>query len=365
MNEKYDILHISILAGDLSRTGGVRRSDQLKEAVREIGGKTININSRTFSEHQSIFDWIYRGFFCGVVILLCLTHGLRFSVLRELVACWLEVRFKLADMRNPIVYLEINNGISIALLILLKIFNIKYVCFPHNIEFLVPNNAPACFRSAKKSMHAELSGYHGALKIFAISRFDAAILSCRGLHASVFSYFPSKADIDIYSDVRTSKYQEGDVHEYLILGTSNYTPTFISIRDMLEVIRVSDGDYRVSIVGFGTERFSCYASDRIKILGAVSDNDLLDVVRRCTAMLINQKQTTGMLTRIIEMNLCGLPQLVISDYFQAEGLEQYGVRLVALADLDKKELPVVAKFFSKPLSDLLLINARDYTLVQG
>lgn len=363
MNEKYDILHVSILAGEPSRTGGVRRSDQLKEAVREIGGKSIHINSRTFSEHQSIFDWIYRIFCYSVVLLLCQTHGLRFSVLRELVACWLEIRFKLADMKKPIVYLEIDNGVSIAVMILFKIFNIKYVCLPHNIEFLVPNQSSEFFRDAKYSMYAELSGYQGALKIFTISRFDAAILSCKGLKASVFSYFPIKADIDSYSDVRASKYKESNVHEYLILGTSCYTPTYISIRNMLEIIRDSDGDYRVSIVGFGTEKFSCYASDRVKILGALSDNDLLNVVRRCTAMLINQQQTTGMLTRIIEMNLCGLPQLVISDYFQAEGLEQYGVRLVTLADLDKKDFPVVAKFFSKPLSDLLLINTRDYAVV--
>ena len=48
-------------------------------------------------------------------------------------------------------------------------------------------------------------------------------------------------------------------------------------------------------------------------------------MKNCKCLIINQAQTSGFLTKIVEFNLARIPILITSNYYQAKSLEEYGV----------------------------------------
>jgi hypothetical protein len=58
------------------------------------------------------------------------------------------------------------------------------------------------------------------------------------------------------------------------------------------------------------------------------------------------------------MNLCGIPQIVISDYLQAEGIERFGVYRTKLESLHEFKIPASFELFpdfynDNPLAKIL------------
>ena len=48
-------------------------------------------------------------------------------------------------------------------------------------------------------------------------------------------------------------------------------------------------------------------------------------MKNCKCLIINQSQTSGFLTKIVDFNLARIPILVTSNYYQAKNLENYGI----------------------------------------
>ena len=75
-------------------------------------------------------------------------------------------------------------------------------------------------------------------------------------------------------------------------------------------------------------------------------------MKNCKCLIINQAQTSGFLTKIVEFNLAGIPIIVTSNYYQAKNLEEYGIFNKDIKYLSKyllnRLLSKKYKFFEKP-----------------
>jgi glycosyltransferase involved in cell wall biosynthesis len=138
----------------------------------------------------------------------------------------------------------------------------------------------------------------------------------------------------------------------LLLATVGNQPSFNGIKTLIT-------DYQSAsplfLAGYGTDVFSESCSSNVSVLGEVSDEKLFELMASVKALIINQPQTTGFLTKIIESNLAGLPVIVVSKYVQAEKLEEYGIFIGNIDTLDTWECvdPVFGfKKFSMPYDSL-------------
>ena len=102
------------------------------------------------------------------------------------------------------------------------------------------------------------------------------------------------------------------------------------------------------MAGFGTEVLRAAKPLKVDIRGSVSEKGLRDLLVGCRALVIRQVQTSGFLTRIVEANLCDIPVMILGQYEQAMGMEDYGVNFIQTID-DLNGLSVSRfRHFEKP-----------------
>ena len=354
MSLKY--LHLSVFFDSVQRHGGTKRSQQLVEVLSELGIKSFNPvkpikNSVQFSlKHpilllQSTLFAIYLFLFKGVNLKGTIQFALRASY-----PIYLLRKFK-----PDILLHETAPGFTLIFMHYLKWKSIKYIAIPHNIEFMVPNQNHSGFRSLAAAFENEIEGYRSASSVKVICDYDKSVLACLGINSTVFAYYPIKEDLKSFSEVRKFRTQQVFKKTYLAMGTIGNKPTYDGAKALLEFTRRQINDLNLIVAGYGTEQFSDYHSESVSVLGGVDSATLDNLLKNSKALLINQPQTTGFLTKIVEFNLCGIPMLVLSDYAQARNLQDFGIYCVRINEIDKAEVQPPSCFFEKPcVNDLIL-----------
>lgn len=354
MSFKY--LHFSVFIDSVQRHGGTKRSQQLVEVLSGEGVESYNPvktlkDSIKFSiKHpflllQSVLFAIYLFLFKGAN----LKGTIKFALLAS------YPLFLLNKYQPETVFHETAPGFTLMFMQYLRWKKIKYIAIPHNIEFMVPNQTPSGFRNIAAAFACEVEGYKAATGIRVICDYDKTILACLGINSSVFSYYPINEDLEAFSAVFEFRSQQVFEKTYLALGTVGNKPTFDGVKALLDFKKQNINDFNLVLAGYGTEQFSDYQSDTVSVLGGVNTETLDDLLKNSKALLINQPQTTGFLTKIVEFNLCGIPMLVLSDYAQAKNLQDYGVYCVSINEIDKLEVQPPSRFFEKPfVSELML-----------
>ena len=224
-------------------------------------------------------------------------------------------------------------GPSLAISHYLQLCGYSTIVFPHNIECLVPGSSGR-FRSnilsRSRLFYIEMNVMLNAEKVFTISNFDNAILQCLSVKAEVFPYYPSSIDLqNIYAvrSARENKRHNSRESNFLILGTVNNVPSYEGMVNLLSLIAnsVDFNNFNFIVAGYGTDKLQDFCKSNISVLGAVSSSRLIDLLVNCEAALVSQSQTTGMLTRLIELNLSKVPVIMASPYIQAVHLEKYSI----------------------------------------
>jgi glycosyltransferase involved in cell wall biosynthesis len=358
-------LHLSIFDGHTKRHGGTRRSEQVRELLDQMeGAEGISINPylkemsalRLAAHHPLLF---LRALWFSVR--LYFTRGLSFLGFLQYAACSVNLLKALEDHAFDIVIHETAPGISISFMKYLSSRGIPYIAIPHNIEFMVPGQVLRAFRNRHRLYQTEIEGYCSAQQVLAICDFDTAILRCNGVNARTLVYRPTRSDRTIFERIRIARAGRSEFDGLLLLGTVENVPSFNGVKALLEILRSTHPKFRLTVAGYGTEAFSNYQSDVIKVLGSVSQAEAERLLLNATALVINQPQTTGFLTKIVETNLCGVPQIIIGDYFQAEGLDRYGIIRTKIDALHEVSIPSSFEIFTESSSENALahsVNAR-------
>lgn len=353
MKKKY--IHFSAFWGSNQRHGGTKRSEQLVEVLSDRGIESFNISlgikeSSKFALRNPILSLksalfsIYLLIFKGVSLKGAVGYALRAPY----------PQYLLLKYKPETLFYETAPGFTLLFMEYLKWRKIDFIALPHNIEFMVPNQKNWVFRDLSYAFTSEVECYKAAPHVKVISDYDKSILACLGINSTVFPYYPTKKDMDEFIEIRHKRKNTPFNDIYLALGSVGNKPTYEGMKLLLGFKYHCVIDFNLVVAGYGTELFSDYESESTKILGEVAHEDLKELLIGSKALLINQPQTTGFLTKIIEFNLCGIPILVMSDYIQARNLEEYGVYCVKAKEIGDSIIRDGTLFFEKPSSEDLL-----------
>lgn len=336
-------LHLSIFYGHSRRHGGVRRSEQLYEILEStdgIEGKSLNpymnLSSSLLQALKNPITFLISLVFASYLLI---AKGLSIKGFFKYSLVSVGLMRAIKQYRFDLLLLETAPGVSIPFMHYLSWRRMEYVAIPHNIEFLVPSQVQDVFRGIHYAYLAELTGYRSASQVLAISDLDAVILRCGGVKSHTLEYRPIKADLKRFEVIRSRRLDSSKSGGFLLLGTVNNAPTKKGVEDLLKLFQSTGSKLPLIVAGFGTEMFLDYNNDTVQVLGSVTNSQLDSLISNATALLVNQPQTTGFLTKIIEMNYCGLPQIILGDYMQARGMEQYGIICVSTELLGELEIP--------------------------
>jgi hypothetical protein len=338
------LLHITVTGDSQLHHGGIKRSNQLAEVFNEFWIETVYIyksNREVFIQSLKSPLIIFRLVIYAISLLWrgisvkgCIKFVMYGACLKQLIE------------RSNItkVLLETAPGGSILMMHLLKFYDIKYIAFPHNIEFMVPSQKDNCFSNKKSAFEFEVDGYKMAEMVICISKFDKALLQSLDVNAEYLPYYPTSRDAQYCSKINDRRRQTKKGFSFL-LGTVTNPPTYRGMKKFLDDLVNNSVHEKLVVGGYGTEEFIVYSSDTIDIKGSLSQEELAELLSMCIAVIVNQPQTTGFLTKLIEMNLSGVPVLCLNDYLQAEGLADYGIfRVAAINDVDLVKMAAFTKF---------------------
>lgn len=344
MSPSYRRLHIPSFCLDArAQHGGVKRSHQLSTLALAEGADILTVPAN----RSEAIRYLSRAPWSSCVALL---HAIRLFgrklSLKGLFAAvlyggWLHSELKKTDQVE--VDIEISPNLHVVLGNMLVSFGVTFRAIPHNIEFMVPDQSQSYFRGSISAFAAETRIYRNARAVATISQFDTAVLRSLGIrHAQTLAYTPVGMDKDLLDEVRTLR--ETSVKQgILILGSASNPPTRQGILHLFDIMRAEQPVQRFVLAGFGTEELAHLAPHGVEVKGGVSTEVLRALLVECQAMLVYQVQTSGMLTRLVEASISGIPAYVLGGYHQALELRNNGVH--AIDKLDELPLP-----YAKPAS---------------
>jgi hypothetical protein len=342
------ILHFSVFFENEHRHGGTKRSEQLVEILSKMqsvkstnpyvsfeSGLKLSF-AHPFAFVESILFFFYLFLLKGLSLKGCL----KFSVQA------VNPIILIKQFKPDLVYLETAPGVSLVIMQYFKWKNINFVAMPHNIEFMVPRSKLYGFSRLAEAFACEVDGYKAAKLVKVISEYDKSLLACLGIESEVLPYYPTIDDEKFFLEIRNQRYKSDARDFLLLLGTVNNPPTYNGMVSFLQQYAVINNSHLLIVAGYGTEQLTAFSSEKIEVVGTIDSIKLRELLVFCTALIINQPQTTGFLTKIVDFNLCGIPMVVTSNYFQADHLNDYGVVKTHATSLRFVE---PTKFFSRPV----------------
>lgn len=289
--------------------------------VEQNGGKVVvpissaasNVNfllnpSFLFESIANIFR-IGVSYFSFRGLLVALLHG-----------AWLASVMKRNE--KSALSIEVGPGVPMLLAALISASGRSFIAYPHNVEFLVPTRFQRYFSSRASEFYIERYIYTRASRVCAISEFDAAVIRSMGVNSvDVLPFAPVGRRRDELLSIRELR-ESSEKSHMLILGTVGNVPTRTGMHRLLSLIALDcsrplslSREYKLA--GYGTEVFRGIAPSSVLVLGSVTNELLRELMVTCEGLLVMQPQTSGMLTRIVEAELAGVPVYVLGNYIQA------------------------------------------------
>lgn len=330
---RKNILHIKgFYKSSQIRHGGIKRTEQLSEFFKNHSQSYVEFQKKPFINYLSttLFTPLFflkTSYFilkCFVFYRLSLHGSLRLILIHPQFLKFLKIYFN----KDATLVIEGNSGVNLFLALYCSIKKIKFNFFPHNIEFTVKQkNKFYC--SSSYLFEVEKRVFKSANKNYCISDLDRNIINLfNPNNSNLFKFYPASKDLNKFKNIQKLRLTSTkDI--ILLLGTIHNEPTKKGIESFLnnnDLVNTFSKIGKICVAGIGTENLIC--SNKINLLGSISDNNLFSKLVSTKFLIINQPPTSGFLTKIIEMNLCNIPQVVTSNYSQAKNLENYGVFVI-------------------------------------
>lgn len=283
-------------------TGGKYRSLQTYEIFEKAGFTMEPVDDPKRPGKFGLLMWALRGVMkFGLYRPFCLdslrTTGYGYFRSSALVAKYPDVK----------VYLMEGTGFGAMQYVrILKSLGRKVVLAPINVESLVPYNAWTHTIPALKRFEVELPFYQEADAVFCISLEEYWLLSI--LQANTF-YLPYIPPRELMQKINERREERKKRTKSGILYVANWynSPNYLGLKGLIE-----EGKYlnrSIRIAGFGISKIQPLIEGKKEfvVLGELSDEQLEEEMRSCEKVFFNHFPTSGMLTRIPELILAGIP----------------------------------------------------------
>lgn len=189
----------------------------------------------------------------------------------------------------------------------------KVVLIPQNIESLAANNNAWTHKNlpVDKRFEHERKWMQMADLIFTIAVEEAWWLGLHGISSAYLPYYPSEQRRSALHSIRDRRKPDNRVG-WLYVADFNNPPNRIGAKLTLDWLNtIPNPPQALKIIGRGCDWFVHeYASSLpayCEVLGEIDDSKLESLYCYCTAQVIVHPPTSGMLTRIIDAALAGIP----------------------------------------------------------
>jgi len=332
------VLHILPWAVDPLGHGGTRRSAQICEWLADeaeavdtwvVGTRDSNTRLRQMLRHLPTALTQPRG-------VLSAQGRLKYFALA------LMISERVQMMKPDLVVIETAPPHALLAGLVLSRMRLPYIVCPHNVESLVPRQALRDFVSRGAMMDAESEVVTRAASCVAISLLDEGIYKVLGARTVRFPYFPVRSELERFELIRKARLEKKDKVGFLVLGSVSNQPTLEGMRSIVKDLgrlRIF-ADEPIHVAGYRSESLHDLKNGAIRVHGMVSDSVLNRLLTEARCVVLRQPFTTGGLTRLVELNLCGLPVLLTGGYLQVRGGDEFGIYV-------RDELPCDRGFYEK------------------
>ena len=209
------------------------------------------------------------------------------------------------------------------------------IAVPHNIESMVPSQRSAITNSiSPKWIMEEIRVLKKCSQVFTISAEDSIFLSKYGINAKYLPYYPPDNICESLLRIRKIREQQIEITKsrknILLLGSAVNPPTREGMTDRINFFnRQVHSGYDIIVAGYGTEQLKHLQSDNgnIRILGELTDEQLIETLIKADVLLVHQPATSGALTKVIESLIAGVPVLAniagARNYYETDGVYVY------------------------------------------
>ena len=204
---------------------------------------------------------------------------------------------------------------------LLKKLTRRLILTPQNIESLGAQRTAVVERNSR-SFGREVNAYAIADEIFTISVDEMWMFQLFGLSTKCLPYYPPEVLCERLREIRTARSATTTKSQFLVLGTMSNPPTREGTYELVQWLAGSSSEPlpSIAIAGNGTEVLQDETLPAsVEILGRVSNESLDELRRTIKGLIVHQRVTTGMITRISESLVAGIP--VLANVAAARGYE--------------------------------------------
>jgi glycosyltransferase involved in cell wall biosynthesis len=316
------IIHFSRFPSWPSGDGGIRRTIQIRDILNELAPisisnadgdlQDVSINSPDEDYYCSLWD-------TSISEDVAKRHEF---ALRCVTALSSTLRADVAIVDDPIFFQPLVDHLT-------KL-GVPIIGIEHNIETLIQGQMAAARQI--KLFEKEIEYFKKCDLVITISHEDTVLLKNFGVNAVVLPYYPNRHLREPFERIRNERAGNGVKKDYLLLGSAYNVPTGAGMYELAKRWNGSSAlkGHLLHIAGYGTEKFhdmTGAAGARVKILGPVSDDTLVELLTRVRACVIFQENGTGALTKISELLVAGVPVLAnhhaARSYHNMQGIREF------------------------------------------
>ncbi|MFQ3578655.1 MAG: hypothetical protein SNJ71_00765 [Bacteroidales bacterium] len=305
-NNTHVLLNLCFL-DDKGEFGGKNRSLQLKEIFEENGYILTTIQKPKRPTFFSLLLWSLR-----YLLRFRLHRPICISAFREggIRLHFFEQIFKAYPHITH--YLQEGTGFGATISApIVKSFEKKIIFTPANIEGMAPydkawtHTIPLHLR-----LKEEFYYFRKADAVFCISEEEAWLLRIAGVNAHFLPYIPPRKLLERILLRRSNRIPDTKFG-FLYFANFYNAPNILGLKRLMNDIQTSKIKlpYPLKVAGLGANTMKKYAEgvSGVEFLGELSTEQLEKCLLTCLAVVLFHHPTSGMLTRVPEMILSGIP----------------------------------------------------------
>ena len=227
----------------------------------------------------------------------------------------------------------------------------RVIAVPHNLESLVPNSKSGSLEErAPKPFLREIKILKQCDSVFCISHEETWLLRLFGVNAFYLPYYPAREAEQQMLDIRQRRQSVEQSKSLLLVGSALNSPTRTGMQQIIDWWKDhAPAGWTLRVGGYHSDKKLIVPNcESIVMLGELSQERMDDELLHCAAQLIYQPATTGVLTRIVESQIAGIPVVANSlscrSHYEASGVYSFDdlseLEGILSRGIEKPKLPV-------------------------
>lgn len=321
-----EILHHTVYGAKPFGHGGERRVAQIAEIYASAG---ISVNE--YKMRCTGFKWRY------LIPFLSQTFSLYWlKMFLKPKTFYKYARYVLTAMPGTVPFFEQKPDVFVwqstneffhNLCYLAKRNGKRVIAVPHNLEGLVPGCASGALgERAPKPFLREVEILKQCDSVFCISQEETWLLRLFGVNSHYLPYYPAGEAEHKMLEIRKKRSEVEQTNSLLLVGSALNSPTRMGMQQIIDWWKDNaPTGWTLRVGGYQSDKKLVVPQcDCIVMLGELAQEQLDEELLHCAAQLIFQPATTGVLTRIVESQIAGIPVIANNvsarSHYEARGV---------------------------------------------